>query len=90
MGPQVQSASNSNQKEKYEGDLKKEIKKLQVIYYPLYPTASLYSPRSGGFMHLRFPCAIPPWTPPHSARGLNADALVRMLRAAVGSPPIPN
>ena len=26
----VQSASNANQKEKYEGDLKKEIKKLQV------------------------------------------------------------
>ena len=26
----VQAASNSNQKEKYEADLKKEIKKLQV------------------------------------------------------------
>lgn len=27
----VQTATNSNQKEKYEADLKKEIKKLQVI-----------------------------------------------------------
>ncbi len=27
----VQSASNANQKEKYEADLKKEIKKLQVM-----------------------------------------------------------
>ena len=27
---QVHSASNANQKEKYEADLKKEIKKLQV------------------------------------------------------------
>jgi hypothetical protein len=29
----VQSASNANQKEKYEGDLKKEIKKLQVCIF---------------------------------------------------------
>ena len=28
--PQVHSATNANQKEKYEADLKKEIKKLQV------------------------------------------------------------
>ena len=28
--PQVHSAANANQKEKYEADLKKEIKKLQV------------------------------------------------------------
>lgn len=30
---QVQAASNSNQKEKYEADLKKEIKKLQVMLF---------------------------------------------------------
>ena len=30
LSAQVHSASNANQKEKYEADLKKEIKKLQV------------------------------------------------------------
>ena len=29
---QVHNSANANQKEKYEGDLKKEIKKLQVSY----------------------------------------------------------
>ncbi len=29
---QVHNATNSNQKEKYEADLKKEIKKLQVTF----------------------------------------------------------
>ncbi len=31
---QVHNAANSNQKEKYEADLKKEIKKLQVKSWP--------------------------------------------------------
>ncbi len=31
----VHNAANSNQKEKYEADLKKEIKKLQVITHLL-------------------------------------------------------
>ena len=30
IGKQVHNATNTNQKEKYEADLKKEIKKLQV------------------------------------------------------------
>ena len=30
LSPQVHNAANANQKEKYEADLKKEIKKLQV------------------------------------------------------------
>ena len=30
ISTQVHNAANSNQKEKYEADLKKEIKKLQV------------------------------------------------------------
>jgi hypothetical protein len=37
---QVQDASNPNQKEKYEGDLKKEIKKLQVRRYGYYSLVS--------------------------------------------------
>ena len=52
LGPQVQSASNSNQKEKYEGDLKKEIKKLQVGDLPHRLSTP---PWSGGFLHLHFP-----------------------------------
>jgi len=31
----MESTTNANQKEKFEGDLKKEIKKLQVIFLHL-------------------------------------------------------
>lgn len=45
---QLHNAANANQKEKYEADLKKEIKKLQVIMevYSLRPSSStaVYSP----------------------------------------------
>lgn len=34
--PQLHNAANANQKEKYEADLKKEIKKLQVGHQQPY------------------------------------------------------
>lgn len=42
--PQLHNAANANQKEKYEADLKKEIKKLQVRG----PGAGLSCPAGGG------------------------------------------
>jgi len=42
----MESTTNANQKEKFEGDLKKEIKKLQVIQYTAllcYICADAYS-----------------------------------------------
>ena len=40
---QVHNAANSNQKEKYEADLKKEIKKLQVTSESVVNGASFHS-----------------------------------------------
>lgn len=46
LSPQVHNAANANQKEKYEADLKKEIKKLQVSFQdrPVCPSGDRPSP----------------------------------------------
>lgn len=47
--PQLHNAANANQKEKYEADLKKEIKKLQVRGLGAWISASRGQREQGGW-----------------------------------------